>query len=112
MSPERTDRSRRQQNARLFPSRAARPKRSGLPSVDVSISEGYLHITFEAAEIDDAELRYTLRRRYLIVWGENSPHQEQRFVHLPAKVDPSDHKVRFQNGVFDLRAKIAATKPI
>lgn len=106
MSNERTDRSRRQQNARLFPSRAARPRRQGLPAVEVDMADGHLHVTFSAPEIEDAELRYTIRRRYLIVWGNNSPHQQQHFIHLPKRVDPEDHNVRFQNGVFHLRARI------
>ena len=69
----------------------------------------HVYITLNIPEIEDAQLRYSIRRRYLLVWGDGSPHEAQILIHLPKAVDAHHHAIRFHNGVFD--AKIRLREP-
>jgi hypothetical protein len=62
-------------------------------------------------QVDDADLRYSIRRRYLLVWGDGSPHAAQVLIHLPIAVDPEHHSVRFHNGVLDAKIKLRDPAP-
>ena len=97
---------RRQQNARLYPSRALAGRKQKPAPAETRVVGDYLYVTLSLPEIEDPELRYAIRRRYLLVWGDNSPHSEQQFVLLPKQVDPDQHSIRFQNGVLDVRIKL------
>ena len=105
-SKEPDPQGRRQQNVRLFPSQALSPRRRTGPPAEIGVHDGYVYITLSLPSIDDAELRYAIRRRYVLVWGENSPHEDQVFVLLPKPVDPDRHNIRFQNGVLDMRIRV------
>lgn len=98
--------ARRQTNVRLFPSRTAKPRDRRTASADCRVVGGELYVTLDLPHIDDAELRYAIRRRYILVWGDKSAHNEQYLIMLPVRVDPSGNVVRFQNGVFDARIKV------
>ncbi|MBI2076786.1 MAG: hypothetical protein HYT80_00230 [Euryarchaeota archaeon] len=98
---------RRQTNVRLSPSQLVRPRVRRVAEADIRIDDGYVCVTLHVPEVEDSELRYSIRRRYLMVWGE-SAHREQHLVHLPRAVDPEQHNVRFQNGVVDARIKLKA----
>jgi hypothetical protein len=98
--------ARRQQNARLFPSQVVRPQHRRDGSADVRVLNEHVYITLHLPHIEDAELRYSIRRRYMLVWGEGSPHEAQILVHLPKAVDGQHHSVRFHNGVFDAKIRL------
>lgn len=110
MSSEATGPGRRQENVRLFPSQLTRPGQPVKDPADIRSHEGHLYVTLHLPHIDDAELRYTIRRRYLLVWGDGGAHETQNLVMLPVRVNPEQHSVRFQNGVFDARIKILNPK--
>lgn len=97
---------RRQENARLFPSQVVRRSHRRDGAADVRVLNEHVYITLNLPEVEDAELRYSIRRRYLLVWGDNSPHEAQILVHLPKAVDPKQHSIRFHNGVFDARIRL------
>jgi hypothetical protein len=101
--------ARRQQNVRLFPSQVTRPKHGGAGSADVRVLNEHVYITLHLPQIEDAQLRYSIRRRYMLVWGDGSPHEAQILVHLPKAVDAQHHSVRFHNGVFDARIRLRET---
>ena len=101
---------RRQQNVRLFPSQVVRPNHSSTTPADCRVVDGHLYVTMHLPHIDDAELRYAIRGRYLLVWGQEEAHDDQRLVMLPVRVDPDQHSVRFHNGVFDARIKVKDPK--
>jgi HSP20 family molecular chaperone IbpA len=97
---------RRQQNVRLSPAQVVRATNKRTAPADCRVVDGHLYVTVHLPEIKDEELRYAIRGRYLLVWGDGSAHDEQRLVMLPTRVDPDQHSVRFQNGVFDARIKV------
>lgn len=96
---------RRQTNVRLSPGQLVRPRFRTVAAEDIRIEDGYLYVTLNVPEVEDSELRYSIRKRYLMVWGEHA-HQAQHLVHLPKAVDPMQHSLRFQNGVVDARIKL------
>ena len=98
---------RKQANVRLSPAQLVRPRVRRVAEADIRVDDGYIYVTLHVPEVEDSELRYSIRRRYLMVWGE-SAHQAQHLVHLPRAVDPQQHSVRFQNGVVDARIKLKA----
>jgi HSP20 family molecular chaperone IbpA len=87
-----------------------RPGGKAKPSADMRVADGHLYVTLHLPHVDDAQLRYSIRRRYLLVWGEDGAHEDQILVMLPVRVDPESHSVRFQNGVFDARIKVQPPK--
>lgn len=110
MSSDASPPGRRQENARLFPSQVVRARDRHVAPSDSRIVDGHLYITLNLPHIEDDELRYSVRSRYLLVWGEGAAHEDQQLVLLPVKVDPDQHSIRFQNGVFDARIKVKEAK--
>ena len=110
MSPESPGTGRRQANVRVFPSQFVRPRGSEKAPVDIRNVDGHLYVTISLPHIVDDQLRYSIRGRYLLVWGEGGAHEDQTLVMLPVRVKADEHSVRFQNGVFDARIKIVDPK--
>lgn len=110
MSSESPSTGRRQANVRLFPSPFVRPRSSDKAHADIRNVDGHLYVTISLPHIDDDQLRYSIRGRYLLVWGEGGAHEDQILVMLPVRVKAEEHSVRFQNGVFDARIKIQHPK--
>jgi HSP20 family molecular chaperone IbpA len=110
MSSETPGTGRRQENVRLFPSQLVRPRNAAVAPADIRAVDGHLYVTLHVPHIDDSQLRYSIRGRYLLVWGEGGAHEDQRLVMLPQRVVSQEHSVRFQNGVFDARIKIQNPK--
>ena len=98
--------ARRQENVRIFPSQVVRPGGGDKAAADMRVVDGHLYVTIHLPHIEDAELRYSIRGRYLLVWGDGGAHEAQSLVMLPVRVNPDEHSVRFQNGVFDARIKV------
>lgn len=97
---------RRQENVRVSPSQVVRPRDRRLVEPEVRLDEDYVYVTLHAPEIQDEELRYSIRKRYVLVWGDEARHEPHYLVMLPVAVNPESHTVRFQNGVFDALIRI------
>lgn len=110
MSSESPAPGRRQTNVRVFPSQFVRPRNSDRAPADIRNVDDHLYVTLSLPHIDDDQLRYSIRGRYLLVWGEGGAHEDQTLVMLPVRVNAQEHSVRFQNGVFDARIKILNPK--
>src|SRR5688500_14280550 len=66
---------RRHEDVRLFPSQLVRPRGSEKTPADIRVADGHVYITLHLPHIDGAELRYSVRGRYLLVWGEGGAHE-------------------------------------
>jgi len=109
MSSESPVPGRRQANVRVFPSQFVRPRSSDKAPADIRNVDGHLYVTLSLPHIGDDELRYSIRGRYVLVWGEGGAHEDQTLIML-VRVKAEEHSVRFQNGVFDARIKILDPK--
>lgn len=108
MSKEaRSPSGRRQENVPISPSQVVRSRDRQAAEAEVRVLHEHVTVTLNAPEILDEELRYSIRRRYVLVWGDATRHGSHYLVYLPEAVDPDEHTVRFQNGVFDVRIKRA-----
>jgi hypothetical protein len=77
------------------------------PTQEVRIADGWLEVTFSVPEIPESSFRYSIGRRYLVIWSYRTHPVQHRFVNLPRAVDPKDHMLRFTNGVVDARIRLA-----
>ena len=68
---------------------------------------GWLEVTFSVPDISESNFRYSVGRRYLVIWSDRTHPIQHHFVGLPKAVDPKDHMLRFTNGVVDARIRLA-----
>jgi HSP20 family molecular chaperone IbpA len=64
-----------------------------------------LLITIDCAHLAPEAVRYSIGRRYVVVWAAMGPRSAQHVVLLPEAVVPADHVVSHTNGVLDLSVK-------
>lgn len=76
---------------------------------EVRVASGWLEVTLFTPEIAEGKFRYSISKRYLLVWADGSPHAQHQFVILPKPVDPEQHEVRFANGVVEARIRLRKT---
>jgi len=82
------------------------PANTGL---EVRRNGDWLEVTFHAPNIQEEEFRYSVGRRYLLVWGDKGRPGHQHFINLPQAVSPKDHILSFVNGVVDARLRVQAS---
>jgi len=89
------------------PSVRITPTRSQIsPGLEVRSAGGWLEVTFAAPDIAEGAFRYSVGKRYLLVWSDES--QSHHFVNLPKAVESRDHLISFVNGVVDARLRVRA----
>lgn len=66
----------------------------------------WLELTLHAPDISEERFRYRVRRRYLMVWEDESLLGRHHMVVLPEPVDSREAQVRFSNGVVDARLRL------
>lgn len=71
----------------------------------------WVYVSLHAPEIQEDRIRYSISKRYLLVWADGSSHAHHQFVILPHPVEPHDHAFSFSNGVVDARIRIRRTVP-
>lgn len=77
-----------------------------LRDVEVRNDGEWLCLSLHTPDIHESKFRYSISKRYLLVWADGSSHAQHQFVILPRPVDPHDHEVSYTNGVVDARIRI------
>jgi hypothetical protein len=101
-APARTSRRTRNPSVRIVPATRRRPN-----ALEVRHNGDWLEVTFSAPDIAEERFRYSVGRRYLLVWSDRGHPGLHHFVNLPKRVRPEDHILSFNNGVVDARLRVA-----
>lgn len=102
--PSRSARRTRGPAVKITP--ASTPAPIGL---EVRRNGDWLEVTFAASDIQDGDFRYSVGKRYLLVWSEKGRNGSQHFIHLPHAVVPGEHILSFVNGVVDAKLRVLAS---
>lgn len=81
----------------------------GTHGLEIRKSGDWLEVTFAAPDIAESNFRYSVGKRYFIVWSDTDQPGQHHFVNLPRSVEPKEHLLSFVNGVVDARFRLRET---